>query len=264
MHFQDILYESRDGIARVTINRPETLNAFRQRTMEEMIEAFDAIDADNAIGVAVLTGAGDRAFCSGGDFAAMTKLNYRNGHIWNNTITRLAMTIRGLGKPAIAMINGWCMGGGNEFNTFCDLAIASDRARFGQTGAKVGACPVVGATQYLPLFIGERKAKEMIFLCRQYTAQEALEMGLVNKVVPHEKLEEETMAWCRSILGFAPTTLRSTKVALNFVSDMMYPAWRHGSELLRYIWGSQESLEGMRGFTEKIQPDFNQFRRNEP
>ncbi len=264
MTFQHILYDVKDGISRVTINRPKVLNAFNEKTMDEMIAAFEAIDADNTIGVAVLTGAGDRAFCSGGDFEAMMRLNHRNGHVWNNKLTRLAMTIRGIGKPVIAMINGWCMGGGNELNVFCDLAIASERARFGQTGAKVGACPVMGATQYLPLFIGERKAKEMIFLCQQYTAQEALEMGLVNKVVPHEKLEEETMAWCRAILGFAPTSLRSTKVSLNFVSDMMYPAWRHGSELLRYIWGSEESIEGMRGFTEKKTLNFKKFRSNTP
>ncbi len=264
MAFEDILYDLKDGIARVTINRPKVLNAVRQKTLDELIEAFDTVDADNTIGVAILTGAGDRAFCAGGDFEAMTRLNSRNGHIWNNKMNRLAMTVRGIGKPVIAMINGWCMGGGNEFNTFCDLAIASDRARFGQTGAKVGACPVVGATQYLPLFIGERKAKEMIFLCQQYTAQEALEMGLVNKVVPHERLEEETLAWCRTILSFAPTTLRSTKVSLNFLGDMMYPSWRHGSELLRYIWGSEESLEGMRGFTEKKTPNFGKFRRNAP
>jgi dihydroxynaphthoic acid synthetase len=261
MTYQDVLYELKDGVATVTINRPEKMNAVTERTLDELIHAFEQADADPSTGVAVLTGAGDVAFCAGGDFTSMMKLNRKNAHLWNNRMIRLAMVIRGVRVPVIARINGWCMGGGNEFNTFCDLAIASDRARFGQTGARVGACPVMGATQYLPFFIGERKAKEMIFLCYTYTAQEALEMGLVNKVVPHEKLDEAAREWCDRILSLAPTTLRATKVSLNFGSDLMYGQWKHGSELLSYIWGSEESLEGMNAFMEKRAPNFAPFRR---
>ena len=242
MAFEDILYDVKDGIARVTINRPKVLNAFRLKTMKEMIEAFDAVDADNTIGVAILTGAGDRAFCSGGEFEAMMNLNSRNGHIWNNTITRLAMTIRGIGKPVIAMINGWCMGGGHELALWCDLAIASDNAVLGQTGAKVGACPTVGATQYLPRIIGERLAREMIFCARRFSGKEAAAIGLINKCVPQQDLLKETLAWCENIKGHSPQTLRMTKKSLNFESDLLYASWQHGMELLAHVWGSEESL----------------------
>jgi naphthoate synthase len=172
----------------------------------------------------------------------------------------LAMTIRGLPIPVIAMVNGWCMGGGNELALWCDLVIASDDAVFGQTGARVGACPTVGATQYLPRIVGERLAREMIFLCRTFKGQEAVDVGLINKVVPKAELRKATEEWCERIKAYSPQTLRATKKSLNFESDELYASWQHGMELLAQIWGSEESLEGMNAFLEKRKPDFRKYR----
>ena len=260
MEYRDIIREVADGVTWITINRPDVLNAVRERTLDELIEAVDRANAEPEVGVVVITGAGDRSFCSGGDFKSMMRLNRWNGHLWNNRMIRLAHTIRGLGKPVIAMVNGWCMGGGNEIQLMCDLTIASDRAVFGQTGAKVGACPVVGATQYLPRLVGDKKAKEIIFLCDRYTAEEAAQMNLINRVVPHDTLRQETEAWCRKILSHSPQTIRFTKISMNFESDLLYPSWTHGVEMLSTVWGSDESMEGMRAFTEKRQPDFSPWR----
>jgi dihydroxynaphthoic acid synthetase len=260
MEYIDITREVIDGVAWVTIDRPRVLNAVRERTLDELIDAVDRANAEPEVGAVVITGAGDRSFCSGGDFQSMMRLNRENGHLWNNRMIRIAHTIRGLGKPVIAMVNGWCMGGGNELQLMCDLTIASDRAMFGQTGAKVGACPVVAATQYLPRLLGDKKAKEVIFLCERYTAQQALEINMINKVVPHERLREETEGWCKRILSHSPQTIRYTKVSMNFESDLLYPSWTHGVELLSMVWGSDEGLEGMRAFMEKRQPDFSPWR----
>ena len=260
MEYRDIIRELADGVAWVTINRPEVLNAVRERTLDELIDAVERANGEPQVGVVVLTGAGDRSFCSGGDFKSMMRLNRWNGHLWNNRMIRLAHTIRGLGKPVIAMVNGWCMGGGNEIQLMCDLTIASDRAVFGQTGAKVGACPVVGATQYLPRLVGDKKAKEIIFLCDRYTAEEAAQMNLINRVVPHDRLREEIEAWCRRILSHSPQTIRFTKISMNFESDLLYPSWTHGVEMLSTVWGSDESMEGMRAFVEKREPDFSPWR----
>jgi 1,4-dihydroxy-2-naphthoyl-CoA synthase len=190
----------------------------------------------------------------------MMRLNRANAHMWNDRMLGLAMTIRGLPIPVIAMVNGWCMGGGNELALWCDVVIASENAVFGQTGAKVGACPTVGATQYLPRIIGERLAREMIFLARTFTAQEALEIGLINKVVPKGELLAATQQWCETIKGHSPQTLRATKKSLNHESDELYASWQHGMELLANIWGTEESLEGMQAFLDKRKPDFQKFR----
>lgn len=258
--YKEILFEVRDNVAWITINRPEVRNAFREQTLDELIHAFKSTREDPSIAVAVVTGAGDEAFSAGGDFHAMMKLNRANALHWNDRMLGLAMTIRGLPIPVIGMVNGWCMGGGHELALWCDLIIASDRAHFGQTGAKVGACPTVGATQYIPRLIGERLAREMIFLCRTFPAQEAVEVGLINKCVPHETLRAETEAWCEKIKGYSGQTLRATKKSLNFESDQLYASWQHGMELLAEIWGSEESLEGMNAFLEKRKPDFMRFR----
>ena len=166
----------------------------------------------------------------------------------------------GLPIPVIAMVNGWCMGGGHELALWCDLVIASDNAVLGQTGARVGACPTVGATQYIPRIIGERLAREMIFCARRFTAEEAVEIGLINKCVPQKDLLDETLAWCETIKSHSPQTLRMTKKSLNFESDLLYASWQHGMELLAHVWGSEESLEGMNAFLEGRKPDFNKFR----
>ncbi len=258
--YGDILFEVKDNAAWVTINRPEVHNAFREQTLDEMTDAFRSVRNDPSIACAVVTGAGDQAFSSGGDFHAMMRLNRANAPHWNDRMLGLAMTIRGLPVPVIAMVNGWCMGGGHELALWCDLVIASENAVFGQTGARVGACPTVGATQYIPRLIGERLAREMIFLCRTFTSEEAVEVGLANKMVPLAKLREETEAWCRQIRSYSSQTLRATKKSLNFESDELYASWQHGMELLAHIWGSEESLEGMQAFLDKRKPDFQKFR----
>ncbi len=258
--YEDILYEVKNNVAWLTINRPQTRNAVREQTLDELTEAFRSTRDDPSIACAVITGAGDKAFSSGGDFYAMMRLNRANAHHWNDRMLGLAMTMRGLPIPVIGMVNGWCMGGGHELALWCDLIIASDTAVFGQTGARVGACPTVGATQYIPRLIGERLAREMIFLCRTFTAEEAMRIGLINKVVPQADLRHETGVWCEQIKSYSAQTLRATKKSLNFESDELYASWQHGMELLANIWGSEESLEGMQAFLDKRPPDFQKFR----
>lgn len=258
--YKDILFEVKDNVAWVTINRPRFRNAFREQSLDEMIHAFSSTREDPTIVCAVVTGIGPEAFSAGGDFTAMMKLNRANAHMWNDRMLGLAMTIRGLPIPVIAMVNGWCMGGGHELALWCDLVIASENAVFGQTGAKVGACPTVGATQYLPRIIGERLAREMIFLARTFTAEEAVKVGLINKVVPKEKLLAETLAWCEKMKGHSGQTLRATKKSLNSESDELYASWQQGMELLANIWGTEESIEGMQAFLDKRKPEFMKFR----
>ncbi|MBI2156485.1 MAG: enoyl-CoA hydratase/isomerase family protein [Candidatus Rokubacteria bacterium] len=258
--YADILFEVKDGVAWLTINRPRAQNAFREQSLDEMIHALRSTREDPSIACAVVTGAGDTSFSAGGDFHAMMRLNRANAHMWNDRMLGLAMTIRGLPIPVIAMVNGWCMGGGHELALWCDVVIASENAVFGQTGAKVGACPTVGATQYLPRMIGERLAREMIFLARTFTAREAVEIGLINKVVPKGELLAATRQWCEAIKGHSPQTLRATKKSLNHESDELYASWQHGMELLANIWGTEESLEGMQAFLDKRKPDFQKFR----
>lgn len=261
MEFRDIRYEKRDGIATITINRPDVLNVFRWETIADLTAAFLDAEADRTIGVAVLTGAGDKAFCCGGDINAMAGLDQDSGRLWNQRLLELSTAMRNLSKPLIAAVNGYCIGGGSELNLFCDLTIASERARFGQAGPKVGACPMWGATQMLPRIVGEKKAREIIFFCRQYTAQQALQMGWVNAVVPHEELYSETRRWCEELLDLSPQSLRLAKLNLNFESDLLYPSFTHGSGLLAFMWGSEQTREGMNAFREKRKPDFRRFRR---
>ena len=260
MSYEDIIFEKKNGIAWVTINRPDKLNVFRWQTIDELTAAFQDADQDAAIGVMVLTGAGDRAFCCGGDIPTMRALDFNSGMLWNKKLLTLSMTMRNAAKPLIAAVNGYCLGGGNELNAFCDLTIASDRAKFGQAGPRVGACPMWGATQMLPRIVGEKKAREMVMLCHQYTAEEAERMGLVNKVVPHEKLYDEVEQWCEELLDMSPQSLRMAKLNMNFESDMMYPSFTHGGELLAHVWGSEQNKEGMAAFIEKRKPNFRQYR----
>jgi dihydroxynaphthoic acid synthetase len=258
--YRDILYQVEDQVAWVTINRPRVLNAFREQTLDEMIDALKSTREDPSIVCAVVTGAGDKAFSAGGDFYAMKRLNFTNAYMWNDRMLGLAMTIRGLPIPVIAMVNGWCMGGGHELALWCDVVIASENAILGQTGAKVGACPTVGATQYLPRIIGERLAREMIFCARRFSAQEAVEVGLINKCVPQSDLRKETLKWCETMKGHSALTLRMTKRSLNFESDNLYASWQHGMELLAHVWGSEEAKEGMDAFLAGRPPQFQKFR----
>lgn len=258
--YKEILFEVTNDVAWITINRPQVRNAFREQTLDELIEAVKSTREDPSIVAAVVTGAGDKAFSAGGDFDAMMKLNRANALHWNDRMLGLAMAIRGAPIPIVAMVHGACMGGGHELALWCDLVISAEDGIFGQTGARVGACPTVGATQYIPRLIGDRLAKEMIFLCRTFTADEAVKIGLINKVVPKAKLKEETEAWCQQMKGYSGQTLRATKKSLNFESDELYASWQQGMELLAEIWGSEESLEGMNAFLEKRKPDFHQYR----
>lgn len=257
--YSDILFEVKEGVAWITLNRPEVLNAFREQTLDEIASAVRSTREDPTIAAVVVTGSG-RAFSVGGDFRAMMRLNSANASHWNDRMLAVAMAMRGLSIPVIAMVNGHCMGGGHELALWCDLVIASDRAVFGQTGAKVGACPTVGATQYIPRLIGDRLAKEMIFLARTFTADEAVRIGLINKVVPHDELEAATGQWCETVKANSSQTIRATKTSLNFESDSLYASWQHGMQLLGNVWGTDEAIEGMTAFMEKRKPDFWKFR----
>ena len=258
--YRDILVETTDQVTWITINRPRVMNAFREQTLDEMTDAVKRTREDPSIACIVFKGAGSDSFSAGGDFYAMKRLNFTNASMWNDRMLGLAMAIRGVAIPVIAMVNGWCMGGGHELALWCDLVIASEKSMLGQTGAKVGACPTVGATQYLPRIIGERLAREMIFLARRFSAKEAESIGLINKCVAEEDLMAETLAWCETIKGHSPQTLRMTKKSLNFESDQLYGSWQHGMELLAVVWGSEEGLEGMNAFLEGRKPDFQKFR----
>ena len=234
-------------------------NAFREQTLDMLADAFNKTREDPTIAAAVVSGAGG-AFSAGGDFHAMMKLNKANSYMWNDRMLKVAMTIRNLPIPVIAMVEGPCVGGGHELMLWCDLVIAAEDSKFGQTGARVGACPTVGATQYIAKLIGERRAKEMIFLCKTYTGKEAAEIGLANIAVPAAELRTKTEEVCQQIVGYSGQTIRATKVSLNFDSDALYPSWQHGMELLANIWGTDESLEGMNAFLERRKPDFQKFR----
>lgn len=258
--FTDILFEVNDGVAWITMNRPEVRNAFREQTLDQIMAALKSTRDDPTIACVVITGAGDKAFSAGGDFAAMMRLNWTNAAQWNDRMLGTATAIRNLSIPVIAMVNGWCMGGGNELALWCDLVVCSENAVFGQTGARVGACPTVGATQYLPRIIGERLAREMIFCARTFTGPEAVAIGLANRCVPLDKLRATTLEYCATIKSHSPQTLRLTKRSLNHESDNLYASWQAGMEFLAHVWGSEEAMEGMTAFLEKRKPNYAQFR----
>jgi 2-ketocyclohexanecarboxyl-CoA hydrolase len=257
MAFEDILYVKENGVATVVINRPEVMNAFRAQTVREMIQAFQDAWDDDAIGVAVLTGAGDKAFCTGGDQKSKKDGSYgfRGGEI-----SQLHGVIRHMPKPVIAAVNGYAIGGGHVLHVVCDLSIASDKAVFGQVGPKVGSVDPGYGTAYLSRLVGEKKAREIWFLCRRYNAQEALTMGLVNKVVPPDKLAEEVQAWCKEILSMSPTALRIAKSSFNADSDQISGIEAVGYAALDLYWNTEESLEGGRAFVEKRPPAFRKLK----
>jgi enoyl-CoA hydratase/carnithine racemase len=259
MEYSEIEYEVREDAAWIGINRPEVRNAFREQTLDELAHALESTRNDPTIVAVVLYGVGGH-FSAGGDFHAMMKLNKANSAMWNDRMLKVAMTCRNLPIPVIAMVEGACVGGGHELMLWCDLVIAAEDSTFGQTGARVGACPTVGATQYLSKLIGERRAKEMIFLCKRYSGAEAAQIGLANEAVPSSALRGRVEEIVQQIRGYSSQTIRATKVSLNFDSDALYPSWQHGMELLANIWGTEESLEGMNAFLEKRPADFHQFR----
>lgn len=258
--YTDILFEQFEGIAKITINRPRVYNAFRPLTNAEMLDAFAICRERNDIGVVILTGAGDKAFCSGGD----QNVKGIGGYIDDNGVPRLNVldlhkAIRSLPKPVIAMVNGYSIGGGNVLNVVCDLSIASENAKFGQTGPKVGSFDAGFGSSYLARCVGQKKAREIWFLCKQYTAHEALEMGMINKVVPFECLEEETVEWCRTILKRSPMAIRMIKRALNAELDGQHGIMEFAGDTTLMYYLMAEAQEGKNAFLEKRDPDFDQF-----
>ena len=262
--FEDIRYETtQDGeIAKITINRPKVRNAFRPLTVTEMLRAFDMAHEDPQVGVIILTGEGDLAFCSGGD----QKVRGHAGYIGGDGVPRLNVLdlqkkIRSLPKPVVAMVAGYAIGGGHVLHIVCDLTIAADNARFGQTGPKVGSFDGGLGSSYLARIVGQKKAREIWYLCRQYDAQQALDMGLVNTVVPLADLEKETLQWCREMLAHSPLALRCLKSALNADCDgqMGLLDLAGNATLLYYM--SEEGREGKEAFIEKRKPDFSKFPR---
>lgn len=260
MDFEDILYDKNDGIARITINRPDKGNALRTKTLAEMILALEDAKDDYSVGVIVLTGAGKKHFCTGGDSADMTggKAGYSRGVKKIFDVERL---IRMSQKPVIAAVNGWAVGGGHIMHVLCDLSIAAETAKFAQVGPRVGSFEAGFGAAYLARVIGEKKAREMWFLCRTYSAQEALEMGLVNKIVPLEQLSNEVESWCKEILALSPTALSFLKISLNAATDWIYSLQRLAGEGLWQYYAGDEALEGRQAFLEKRKPDFKQFRK---
>ncbi|RDW18739.1 1,4-dihydroxy-2-naphthoyl-CoA synthase [Oceanobacillus arenosus] len=260
--YEEIFYEKYDGVAKVTINREHKRNAFTPLTVNEMIDAFADARDDSSIGVIILTGAGDKAFCSGGD----QSVRGNGGYVGSDNIPRLNVLdlqrlIRTIPKPVIAMVNGYAIGGGHVLHVVCDLTIASDNAIFGQTGPKVGSFDAGYGAGYLARMVGHKRAREIWYLCRQYNAEEAYEMGMVNKVVPFEQLEEETLQWCEEILEKSPMALRFLKASFNADTDGLAGLQQFGGDATLLYYTTDEAKEGRDAFKEKRKPNFKQFPR---
>ncbi len=263
--YRDIRYEVAEGIAKITICRPEVRNAFRPQTIVELIHAFDAARDNPAVGVIVLTGEGPLAFCSGGD----QRIRGDDGYIGDDALAQhgigrlnvldLQMQIRRLPKPVIAMVAGYAIGGGHVLHLVCDLTIAAENARFGQTGPRVGSFDAGYGASLLAKTIGVKRAKEIWFLCRQYDAQQALDWGLVNTVVPLDDLEAETVRWCREMLALSPLALRMLKAGFNAAEDGLAGIQQLAGDATMLFYMSEEGQEGRNAFVEKRQPDFSRF-----
>jgi naphthoate synthase len=258
--YGDIRYEVADGIAKLTICRPEVRNAFRPRTLFELQDAFERARSDPTVGVIVLTGEGAQAFCSGGD----QRIRGDDGYVGDDGIGRLnvldlQIQIRRLPKPVVAMVAGYAIGGGHVLHVVCDLTIAADNARFGQTGPKVGSFDGGYGSGLLARSVGQKKAREIWFLCDEYDAQEALDMGLVNKVVPLEQLEVETVAWCKRMLQHSPLALRMLKASFNAADDGLAGIQQLAGDATLLYYMSEEAQEGKRAYLEKRRPEFDRF-----
>ncbi|MBU2712644.1 1,4-dihydroxy-2-naphthoyl-CoA synthase [Zooshikella sp. WH53] len=260
--FQDIVYQTAGGIAKLTINRPEVRNAFRPQTIQELQQAFHHARYDESVGVIILTGAGDLAFCSGGDQRVRGEYGYADsGGTQHLNVLDLQRQIRTCPKPVVAMVAGYAIGGGHVLHLVCDLTIAADNARFGQTGPKVGSFDGGYGASYLARIVGQKKAREIWFLCRQYDAQQALSMGLVNHVVPLAALEKETVAWCQQMLENSPMALRCLKAALNADCDGQAGLQELAGNATLLFYMSEEAQEGRNAFLEKRPPEFDKFKR---
>jgi len=260
--FTDIRYQTAEGIAKLTINRPEVRNAFRPATVSELARAFEMARDDPEVGVIILTGEGTKAFCSGGDQRIRGDDGYRDAHgVGRLNVLDLQVQIRRLPKPVIAMVAGYAIGGGHVLHLVCDLSIAADNARFGQTGPRVGSFDGGYGSGLLARTIGLKRAKEVWFLCRQYDAAQALDWGLVNTVVPLADLEAETVAWCRRILSLSPLALRMLKAGFNAADDGLAGIQQLAGDATLLYYMSEEAQEGRDAFLEKRRPDFSRFPR---
>lgn len=260
--YTDIKFHKAEGIARITINRPEVRNAFRPVTVSEMMAALKDAWEDPDIGVIILTGEGEKAFCSGGDQKIRGDSGYKDEKgVHRLNVLEFQRMIRTCPKPVIAMVAGYAIGGGHVLQVMCDLTIAAENAVFGQTGPKVGSFDGGYGSSYLARIVGQKKAREIWFLCRQYNARQALEMGLVNIVVPLEKLEQETVQWCREILANSPTAIRCLKAAMNADCDGQAGLQELAGCATMLYYMSEEAREGRDAFVEKRKPDFSKFKR---
>ena len=258
--FQDIVYETWDGIAKITINRPEVRNAFRPLTVVEMSKAFEVAREDPQVGVVILTGAGTEAFCSGGDQRVRGDDGYVDaGGTGRLNVLDLQVQIRRLPKPVVAMVAGYAIGGGHVLHVVCDLTIAADNAKFGQTGPRVGSFDGGYGAGLLARLVGQKKAREIWFLCEQYDAEQALDMGLVNKVVPLADLEKETVAWCRRMLELSPLALRMLKAGLNAADDGLAGIQQLAGDATLLYYMSEEAQEGRDAYVQKRKPNFGKF-----
>ncbi len=263
--YTDILYhKSEEGVAKITINRPEVRNAFRPLTVREMSHALNDAREDPQVGAIILTGAGDKAFCSGGDQRIRGDSGYKDDETGHHRLNVLDFQrqIRTCPKPVVAMVAGYAVGGGHVLHVLCDLTIAADNAVFGQTGPRVGSFDGGYGSSYLARIVGQKKAREIWFLCRQYNAQQALEMGLVNTVVPLEQLEEETITWCREMLRLSPIALRCLKASLNADCDGQAGLQELAGNATMLFYMTEEGQEGRNAYVEKRPPDFSKFTRN--
>lgn len=265
--FTDVIYETAEGIAKITINRPEVRNAFRPQTLFEIQDALSMARDDESIGVIILTGAGSEAFCSGGDINVRGDDGYIGGDslgkkgIGRLNVLDVQIQIRRLPKPVVAMVAGWAVGGGHVLHVVCDLTIAAENAKFGQTGPMVGSFDGGYGAGLLAAHIGQKKAREIWFLCRQYDAAEALEMGLVNTVVPIEELEAETLSWCREMLRHSPMALRLLKAGLNAADDGLAGVQQLAGDATLLFYLTEEGQEGRDAYKEKRHPNFEKFPR---
>ena len=259
--YTDIYYDTLEGIAKITINRPEVRNAFRPQTVSEMSEVFRLAEADRSIGVIFLTGQGEKAFCAGGDQKIRGHAGYQDdtGRETLNVL-EFQRQIRRCPKPVVAMVAGYAIGGGHVLHLMCDLTLAAENAVFGQTGPKVGSFDGGFGASYLARIVGQKKAREIWFLCRQYSAQEALEMGLINRVVPLDQLEAETIQWCREMLEKSPVALQCLKAALNADCDGQAGLQELAGCATMLFYQTAEAQEGRDAFVEKRKPDFQQFK----
>jgi 2-ketocyclohexanecarboxyl-CoA hydrolase len=256
--YQDIVYEARGDAVRISIDRPDVMNAFRGRTVEELIDAVMRAGWDKRVAAVVLAGTGERAFCTGGDQSARTGSYDGRGTV-GLPIEELHSAIRDIPKPVIARVQGFAIGGGNVLATLCDLTIASEKAVFGQVGPKVGSVDPGWGTAYLAHVVGEKKAREIWYMCRRYSAQEALQMGLCNWVVPHERLDAEVDAWCEEIAAKSPMALAIAKRSFNASTEHIRGIGSLGMQALALYYDTAEAKEGVAAFLEKRKPDFRRF-----